>query len=351
MEKKKIIFLYTELATYFIACVEELLRQRDVEIHIIRWKINKEAPFNFSFSEGIRFYDRENFKSKKELNDFVDKLFPSVIYCSGWIDRSYLSVCKRYRNKIPVVVGFDNQWKGTAKQYAAVIISPFKILNHFTHCWIPGKLQEEYALRLGFKKNKILTGFYCCDFNYFHSQYLENKKQKELNFPKRFIYVGRYVEHKGIRDLWRSFIELQNEMPNDWELWCLGIGDIRPCVHPKIKHLGFIQPGEMKQYIQKTGVFVLPSHFEPWGVVIHEFVSAGFPIICSNEVGARTTFVENSINGYIYKSGDIDALKNALKLIITSSQHKLIKMSEESVIKSKLITPEKWSEQLMSLLC
>jgi glycosyltransferase involved in cell wall biosynthesis len=195
-----------------------------------------------------------------------------------------------------------------------------------------------------------MTGFYCCDFDLFHEQYIANRTNKNEQFPKRFIYVGRYVEHKGVNDLWQAFIELQDEFPNDWELWCLGTGDVAPVLHTKIKHFGFVQPGAMKDFIRNTGVFVLPSHFEPWGVVVHEFAAAGFPLICTDEVGARTAFVENNLNGYIYKAGDKKALKNALLKIVNSAPSQLMLMAENSIIKAEQITPKKWSENLISVL-
>jgi glycosyltransferase involved in cell wall biosynthesis len=350
MEKKKIVFLYSELATYFLACIEKLSQQATVEIHIVRWPVNKEAPFHFTLSDTIKIYDRSDYTDICQLQNVVTSIDPSIIYCSGWVDKGYLKVCKQFKKKIPVIVGFDNQWKGTLKQQLAVLISPFKILNHFSHCWVPGDLQLKYALHLGFSRSAILNGFYSCDFDFFHEQYIANKQQKEKQFPKRFIYVGRYVQHKGIADLWQAFIELQAEQPNSWELWCLGTGDVKPLAHPKIRHIGFVQPAAMADFIKDTGVFVLPSHAEPWGVVIHEFAAAGFPIICSDEVGARTTFVENNLNGYIYASGNIEELKSAMARIINSSEEKLNGMSKESVSKAKLITPGTWAKQLISLL-
>ena len=350
MEKKKIVFLYSELAAYFLACIEELLKRPGIEVHIIRWPVNKEAPFRFSFPENVKIYSRNEFDSAEALARKVDAIGPSAIYCSGWVDKGYLSVCKAYKNKIPVIVGFDNQWKGTLKQRIATFISPFKILNHFSHCWVPGAPQEEYAVRLGFKKDKVLTGFYCCDHDFFHQQYLANADEKKEKFPKRFIYIGRYYDFKGITDLWEAFIELQEEQPNDWELWCLGTGDIAPVEHPKIMHFGFVQPAELPKFIKGAGVFVLPSHFEPWGVVVHEFAAAGFPLICSDEVGACSAFVQNDFNGYIYHAGNKKALKETLRKMMGLEQEQLITMAERSVEKAKLITPATWTKQLISLL-
>lgn len=349
MEKKKIVFLYSEIATYFLACVEKLAEQPAVEIHVVRWPVNKEAPFEFKLSPSIKMYNRTDYTTG-QVKQLVESIQPHVIYCSGWMDKGYLSICKEYRSKIPVIVGFDNQWKGTFKQWIAVLLSPFKIRNHFSHCWVPGSLQYAYAIRLGFSKSSILTGFYSCDVDFFNSQYREFKQQKQTNFPKRFLYVGRYVASKGVNDLWMAFKELQEEQPNEWELWCLGTGDVEPVKHPKIKHFGFVQAKEMSKFIENTGVFVLPSHFEPWGVVVHEYAAAGFPIICSDEVGARTTFVENDLNGYIYTSGNKKALKDAMVAILNSTDEKLNAMATESFKKASLITPELWAKQLISVL-
>ncbi|CAN5528773.1 hypothetical protein BH10BAC1_BH10BAC1_10750 [soil metagenome] len=350
MEKKRIVFLYTEIASYFLACIEKLAQEPNVEITVVRWPLNQEAPFDFKLSPSISFYTRTDFKTEQDLLTFIAKLNPSVLYCRVWMDKGSFKVCKKSKDEIPVVVGFDTPWKGNLKQQIARLVSPFKILNHFSHCWVPGSLQVEYAIKLGFKKEQILTGFYSCDFDFFYNQYLENKEEKHKQFPKKFIYVGRYYDFKGIDFLWKAFIDIQEEYPNDWELWCLGTGDIEPVSHPKIKHFGFVQPFDLKEYIKNTGVFVLPSLFEPWGVVVHEYASAGFPIICSDKVGARTAFVENNYNGYIYKSDDAMVLKACLLKIIKSNSNQLIEMADKSIEKAKKITPEIWAKQLLSLL-
>jgi glycosyltransferase involved in cell wall biosynthesis len=349
MEKKKIVFLYTEIATYFLACVEALIKMRAVEVHIVRFDVNKEAPFVFNFPDTLFVYERTNYNDA-QLLQLVNALSPDMIVCSGWIDKGYLNVCRHYRNKIATVLTLDNHWKGNLKQHLACILAPFYLHRRFTHCWVPGDLQYTYAKHLGFKDPFILTGFYSCDFNYFNGLYERNKQEKSQNFPKRFIFVGRYVEAKGIRNLWEAFIRLQTEAPNEWELWCLGTGAITPVLHPKIKHFGFVQPAQFPEYIRQCGVFVLPSSFEPWGVAVHEFAAAGFPIICSTAVGANTSFVEDKINGYIYPPQESGALEKALKRMMNQNADDLIAMGEKSVSKAKQITPELWAKTIISLL-
>lgn len=343
-----LLVLYEDLAVYFVKCISTFSKLYNVDVHIIHRKTSKDAPFQFDFS-GIKTYNVEQYK-KDELMNLASNIKPDAIFCGGWSNKNYLAIVDNYKNKIPTVVGFDNKWTGSLKQQIARVIAPFYITKKFSKCFVPSYEQKKFAMNIGFKESQIVLDAYSCDFDLFHNQYLTNKEQKQKQFPKRFIYVGRYVEHKGIKDLWSAFVDLKTEYPNDWELWCLGTGDVSPVQHSDIKHMGFVQPKDLPQYIKETGVFVLPSHFEPWGVVVHEYAAAGFPIVCTDEVGARIAFVENEVNGYIYQSGNVKQLKEALKKIMLQSDETLMNMGDKSVEKAKQITPEKWANKLMKLL-
>lgn len=351
MKRIKIVFLYTELATYFLSCLDELIASGQVEVHLVRWPLNKEAPFDFNFNKELHVYDRKKY-SMPQLLELIEGINPELIFCSGWVDKGYKKVCKKYKKKIPVVVGIDNQWVGTSRQKLAVLLSKFLVRKYFNKAWVPGQLQKSFARKLGFKEEHILTGFYSADVDFFNTYYNKFKSVKESNFPKKFIYVGRYLSFKGIYTMWESFIEVQNEMPNEWELWCLGTGSEydQRIEHEKIKHFGFVQPNEIEKFISETGVFILPSTFEPWGVVIHEFAASGFPIITTNKVGAANQFVKSGVNGFIVEADNKEDLKKAFKNIINLNHDELIKMSKESHQLGQEITPKLWSEKLLSLL-
>jgi len=341
----KVLFLYTELADYFLKCCEEL--GKSAEVHIIRWPVNKEAPFQFQYSDKIKIYDKNNY-SFQQLEELVKKIDPGIIICSGWIDKEYLKLTKPYFKKIPTVLTCDTHWRGDLKQYLAIVLSRFFLLNTFSHAWVPGKPQSTYVKKLGFKTEKISTGFYCCDLPKFNTIYKNQEKIKLEKFPKRFLYVGRYYEFKGINDLWQAFMELEAESPSEWELWCLGAGDLKPTEHPKIKHFGFVQPKELEPILEKTGVFVLPSRFEPWGVVAHEYAASGFPMLLSSEVGAREVFLEEGKNGYVFSPQDVVGLKKELKKIMNLNHKELILMSEHSHLLAQKLNPAKWANTVLT---
>lgn len=342
----KILFLYTELAGYFVSCLHELALRCE-SIHVVRWSINNEAPFQFEFPDNVTIYERNEY-NQDQLLQLVAATAPDKIVCSGWVDRGYVKVCRAFNGQIPTIMGMDNQWHGTLKQQIMRLIAPFYLHRTFSHTWVPGEPQQQYAKRLGFKELMIHTGFYSANTALF-SPISEHKRTTPL--PHRFIYVGRYIKAKGLDLLFDAFIELKNETPNDWELWCLGTGELydqRP-LHPNIVHHGFVQPGELPSYLEQTGVFVLPSLFEPWGVVVHEMAAAGMPMVVSSAVGSASRFVEEGKNGYLFQSGNKKSLKKALHAMIKKNDEELKQMGIESGKIGLLHTPKIWAETLMGI--
>jgi len=346
MARTKIVFLYTELAGYFLACVKELSRSAD--ILIVRWPVNREAPFKFNSDLPVEILNRKELNDQ-EMIEKVHKFNPGLLICSGWVDKGYLKVVKSFRKKIPCVLTLDNHWTGSLKQRIAGLISPFYLKRMFTHAWVPGQPQYKFAEKLGFGKSTLLN-FYCADTILFKEKFDQTFESKKQNFPHRFLFVGRYVKHKGIFELWKAFIDLQTETPNDWELWCLGTGEewANRVEHDKIKHIGFVQPNDMEKYIAETSVYILPSKFEPWGVTVQEFSACGFPILVSGAVGSKEKFLNG--NGFEFEPGSSEEIKKALKKIINLDDDKLIEMGLRSHELGISLTPELWSKNLLSII-
>lgn len=341
-----VLFLYTELADYFLQCCIEL--SGSAEVHVVRWPVNKEAPFEFRFPDNLKVYNRRDY-NLSQLQALAERIAPDLLVCSGWVDKDYLKIAGAWHKKIPTILTCDTHWKGTLKQYVATVLSRIFLLNKFSHAWVPGRVQENYVRKLGFTPAQIKKGFYCCNLNTFNALYARIGEERARQFPKKFLYVGRYYEFKGIRDLWQAFASLYEEGLTDWELWCLGTGDIEPIQHPAIRHFGFVQPHELEPIIRDCGVFVLPSHFEPWGVVAQEYAAAGFPLLLSSEVGAAETFLEDGKNGFLFESANANALKATLKKIMNLHSKDLLLMSEISHTLAQRISPASWVSVLLEI--
>lgn len=345
---KKVVFLYTELAEYFLACLE-VVDPKELEVHVVHWPVNKEAPFEFRQLDHIHFHPRESL-SDQALVEFVKDLDPDLLLTSGWVDKAYLATNQIFKGKCPTVLLLDNHWKGNLKQQLARLLSGRLIHRYFSHAWVPGGYQEQFARKLGFPKTHIETGFYCADTGLFDGFYQERLQLKST--PKRLLFIGRYLEFKGIFDLWTAFTELHAEGFSDWELWCAGSGELweQRLEHPAIVHHGFVQPAQMKALVLGSAAFVLPSHKEPWGVVIHEMAAAGLPMVCSNTVGAATRFVEEGKNGFQHTPADAAALKAALRQIMSLTNEDRRALGAHSRRLAEDLTPTHWSRTLTSLI-
>lgn len=343
----RLLVLYEELAGYFISSIVEFAKETNVEIYIIHKPTNSIAPFEFESHPLLNLFDRSLW-NESETIEFAINLKPNYIFCGGWGYKPFLKICKKLKKTIPITLGFDNQWNGSLKQRMAIFYGRIFLKNIFEFAFVPGMLQKKFALKLGFKEQNIHLGAYCCDYNFFNTIFEKTIHLKKEKFPKVFLFTGRYSEEKGIRQMWDAFNSLSEN--NDWELWCIGKGPIEPAVHPKIKHFGFVQPKDLAPIIENAGVFILPSLFEPWGVVIHEMATAGLPILCSENVGAAELFIENQYNGYSFNPNEINEIKLCMNKIIKLSDAELIEMSLRSNSLSKKITHQTWNKSMKKML-
>lgn len=344
-QKHRVVFLYSELAGYFIACAKYLSLHPEVEsVHILHWPLHPEAPFKFESTSNCTLYPKASYR-RHELTELISEIQPTAIVCCGWMDRDYNFIAKEWQEKIPVVLTLDNWWTGSMRQWLGVLTAPFFIKKRFNRVWIPGEPQQPFAERFGFNPRNLAHGWYCADAEPFLNAY-ESRQSNPAS--KKILYVGRYIDLKGITELWRAFIKLSPEFPA-WELHCIGTGELwqSRAQHPKIFHHGFKQPHELLPFIEDAACFVMPSKREPWGVVLHEMAIAGLPLLASEFVGASSKFLHQGKNG---KRFSIDKLQDSLAEFMVLSPEEIAEMGHVSHMLGQQLTPETWSSNLLRLI-
>ncbi len=196
---------------------------------------------------------------------------------------------------------------------------------------VPGKASFEYLLSLGAAADKIWIAPNAVDNDYF-SQACDKHREtndafkKTKGYPEKIVlYVGRLVDQKGIFDLLKAFQMLSREQPN-LGLLLIGSGEGEKryrdfCKTNNIKNVffeGFVHQEQLPIYYAASDVFVLPSHSEPWGLVLNEAMACKLPVISSHIAGAAADLVINGENGYIYEKGNIKELAEAIKKVLNS---------------------------------
>ena len=149
-------------------------------------------------------------------------------------------------------------------------------------------------------------------------------------------------------DLLKAFQELGD---SGWELWLAGIGVLEEEAKriEGVRCLGFIQPDELPGILSQCGAGILPSMKEPWGVVLHEYVASGLPVIVSDNCGATESFLRIGYNGWQFEAGNNTSLLTALTKLVACQENELIVMGERSRSLAMQITPEIWARTLLSV--
>lgn len=347
----RILYLYTEVMGYSLATIRELVAL-GAEMHVVHWDHRRLSEFQIPRCEGVRFYPRTSLTAS-ELVRFAERLAPDITVVSGWQDRDYLDVCKRLRRAgRTVVCGLDDKWFGTGRQrVGSALASVGYIARFFSHAWVSGVQQFEYARRFGFPTTRIVYDLYSADIALFGESYRRVRLAKAERYPHRFLFAGRLEPIKGVLSLAKSWKAL-GRARGDWELVVVGAGSLRSEFEetPGVRLAGFLQPLELASEMEVAGCAVVPSLGEPWGVVVHEFAASGLPIIASTAVGAAATFVIPGFNGYLSEAGDVESLAACMREIASLSDAQLSEVADRSFGLAQRITPCTSASNLLSVL-
>lgn len=344
---KNIVFFNLAVMPYHVAVFKALI-EKGFNCIVYWYGTKPKTKYRAPEIEGMTLYNRFEFKSPKSLFEHSNQYNPLLIVCSGWADKEYNSACSLYRKiGVTTVASSDTQWHG-GRQWLNRLLSPFRHKRYFDYIWAAGMLQFDYARKLGYKPDRIILNCFAGDTHSFSRVSIEKKIKA---YPKRFLFVGRFVNVKAIDVLISAWDAIKDK--HGWQLELVGDGPLKEKFKNESHDViikDFMNQESLAIEAQKSGCFIIPSRFEPWALVIHEFAAAGLPIISSDRCGASRHFVLNGYNGFIVRADDIKALKSAIEKIINSTDEELIRFSFNSRKLALQCPPEFVADTLISLL-
>jgi len=282
----------------------------------------------------------------RDLVAMVGAFDPDAVIMTSWnFSPAYRAVMKAVPQRVVRVLIMDNLWRAAPRQW----------LGRLTHRWyvdtvadaalVPSDRTEFYARRLGFGAADIIRGSISADTDLFRSP---PRSIDQFAGPGRFLSVGRLVDHKGADVLAAAYARYRTMVPDPWTLDVAGIGPLEPLlsrIDGVVLH-GFLQPPQIADLMREVTAFVLTSHIEPYGVVVHEAAASALPILCTELSGAGPTFVQDGVNGWLVPAGDVDAWAEAMVTMSTQEPARLASMSEVSVALSRRLNPDSWARHL-----
>lgn len=337
----RIVILWQGMSGYLLSWVTALANN-DCRVLLVHTAKTDDAPFDLKVqTDNASFLSLENV-SRKQLLDKIVHFNPDAVLISSWHIKKYRYVAKKINT--PRILCMDNQWLGTPKQYLGVLLRRMAIKPYYDLVFLPGSRQKDFAKKLGFSDEKIKTGLYTCD--------LDEIVLNGAHARREFIFVGRLVSEKGIELLINSYMRYLDLSFDPYDLRICGVGPLVKLIphHPKIIVDGFVQSSDLYQKYANSRIFVLPSSFEPWGVVLHEAAASGLVLIASSAVGSADTFIEPGKNGLIFRK---DSAQDLIKALLDAEYLSETNFAESSAVSRELalkLSPSVWSSELIEWL-
>ncbi|MFN3382428.1 MAG: glycosyltransferase family 4 protein, partial [Runella zeae] len=281
--------------------LHKIAPQYGLQIHVVQIALSESSRANMGEAEAYRYdYDYEVLFQKsldeisvwertKALLTKLRAYRPDVLNLTGWYDPAQL-VLLFYAKLMGIKVIISNESnvrdhtrQGLKEQVKKRLLK----MAHGFFCF--GSSSAQYLQLLGVKPSQIFTQKAAIvDNDTILKQYettipTREERKKEKNWARyNFIFVGRLIPPKNLPFLLEAFAKISAETP-DWGLVLLGEGQQKADLQQmsqSIKNIRFekgVAWYEVAQYLALADVLVLPSHSEPWGLVVNEAMICGLP--------------------------------------------------------------------------
>ena len=167
--------------------------------------------------------------------------------------------------------------------------------------------------------------------------YVEPEPEPVPDVP-RLVCVGRLCEQKGQLLLVDAAAQVMQDHP-ELELALIGDGPMRGAIERRIDELGLrcrvwllgaMSNAEVRRQLCQARAMILPSFAEGLPVVIMEALALGRPVV-STYVAGIPELLENQQTGWLVPAGDVDALAQAIRQVLTTAPGTLTAMGRAGV--------------------
>lgn len=88
---------------------------------------------------------------------------------------------------------------------------------------------------------------------------------------------------------------------------------LRPLLGERLLMPGFVNQSELGRYFAAADVFVLPSAYDTWGLVVNEAMHWGLPCVVSDKTGCHRDLLVPGVTGFTHRWDRADELQSYLK--------------------------------------
>ena len=175
------------------------------------------------------------------------------------------------------------------------------------------------------------------------------KSRKPAGAPL-ILYSGRFVDRKGIRELLEAIPQALDRVPGARVVLAGGYGggaeiertwliDVLQPYRDRVHFTGWLTPGEMAGWYAAADMLVVPSWYEPFGMVVLEGMLYGLAIAAS-DVGGPAEILEHGRTGILFPPRSARALADAIiELSVDASLRQRIASAAAGEVRRRWLWP------------
>ena len=333
----KVLFLTNTPAPYRVLFFNELGKKCELTVlyenNVMEdrnkiWYSEKAKNYTEKFLKGFHFKGRDiRFNIIKELSDTFDFIILGGAYSSPttMIAVQYLSV-----KKIPFMVCVDG---GIVKKDSKFVGYIKKYFMSKASAWLStGKVTDLYLINYGADKKRIyhypftsLMGEDIITNLILPEEKNQIKKKINIKEDKVIISVGQFIHRKGFDVLLRSC----EKFGKDIGIYIIGGEPNQEYLNLKevlgltnVHFVGFKSKEDLVEYYKAADLFVLPTRFDPWGLVVQEAMAFGLPVITTDKCIAGLELIMDYENGFIVPVENEIILSNRIIEVLSKNDLK-----------------------------
>jgi glycosyltransferase involved in cell wall biosynthesis len=338
--KRRLVVLTEIIAPYRIPVFNALAEREEVDLHVIflsetdtsmrQWRVYAdEIRFSYEVLPSWRGrLGKYNILLNHSVLSALRRARPEVIVCGGY---NYLAAWQALRwarrNRVQFLLWCESTAGDCRGEHALMESLKESFLRGCDGFVVPGRSALEYVQSLGAPLGRVFVAPNAVDTNLFATgertvRGNAERVRRQLGLPARyFLFVGRLVEAKGVFDLLEAYSRLTGDVRSEVGLVFAGDGAERAeletlarDIYPGTVHFpGFVHRDDLASYYGLAECFVLPTHTDPWGLVVNEAMACGLPVICTDVAGCAADLVKS--NGRLVEAGNVIQLAEAMREI------------------------------------
>lgn len=278
-------------------------------VRVINYELNFEELWRLSFFRKVVAYYCKQYRYKRMLKADLMRIQPDITISTLRREINFLTGI----NDGSLKIGELHVNRSNYRSFDANHSNPLKRL--FARVWMNSLLWHLKRL----DKMVVLTDNALSDWPELDNVVkipdalpFKVDSKSELN-SKRIISIGRYAYDKGNDLLLRVWSIIEKEFA-DWTLDIFGNGDKEP-YQKLVEELGidynrchlYGPIHDVKKQYLSSSIFLLPSRFEGFGLVIIESMACGVPVVSFDCENGPRSIITDGEDGYLVSPFDVNA--------------------------------------------